>query len=152
MPKRQDYRITKILISANRILLGIIFIYASWDKILEPAAFAQAITNYQILLPELVSPAAEFLPWLELICGICLIINRWSAGSALIITVLIVLFMGAMAYNIYRGMDVSCGCFTLNNQAPQSMWLYLLRDAVFGAMGIGVLLCAQKKHSQTISV
>ena len=152
MPKRPDYRITKILISANRILLGIIFIYASWDKILEPAAFAQMISNYQILLSDLVPPAAIFLPWLEFICGICLIINRWSCGSALIITVLIVLFMGAMAYNIYRGMDVACGCFTLDNQAPQNMWLYLLRDAIFGAMSIGVLFWSQKNHTQTIAV
>ena len=152
MPTRSDYHITKILISANRILLGIIFIYASWDKVLEPAAFAQVIANYQILPAELVPPAAVFLPWLELISGICLIINRWSGGSALIITVLIVIFMGAIAYNIYRGIDVACGCFTLNNQAPQNMWLYLLRDAVFGAMSIGALCCAQKNHTLTVTV
>jgi uncharacterized membrane protein YphA (DoxX/SURF4 family) len=152
MPERTDHHITKVLISANRILLGIIFIYASWDKALEPASFAQVIANYQILPAELVSPAAVFLPWLELISGICLIINRWSGGSALIITVLIVIFMGAIAYNIYRGIDVACGCFTLNNQAPQNMWLYLLRDAVFGAMSIGALYCAQKNHTQSITV
>ena len=151
MTEQPQYRIPKIIVSANRILLGIIFIYASWDKILEPAAFAQVIANYQVLPVNLASPAAVFLPWLELICGICLIINRWSSGSALIVAALIVIFMGAIAYNIYRGMDVSCGCFTLDNQAPHNMWLYLLRDAIFLAMSIGVLYYAQKNHTQTIT-
>ena len=47
--------------------------------------------------------------------------------------------MGALAYNIFRGVDVNCGCFTLDEEAPGNMWLYLARDAVFLAMAIGVI-------------
>ena len=137
-------RISQSLWPINRIILGTIFVYASWDKVLDPAAFAQVIANYQILPSFIVSVAAAFLPWLELICGICLIINYWSSGSALIISFLIAIFIGAMGFNIYRGMDVACGCFTLDSQAPQNMWLYLMRDAVFLVMSIGALYYAHK--------
>jgi uncharacterized membrane protein YphA (DoxX/SURF4 family) len=139
MTERPTNRNANILISANRIILGFIFIYASWDKILEPAAFAQSIVNYQILPEVLIAPSAMFLPWLELVCGICLIINRWTGGSAMIVTALIVIFMAAMGYNIYRGMDVACGCFTLDQSVPTNMWLDLLRDVIFLIMGISAL-------------
>jgi uncharacterized membrane protein YphA (DoxX/SURF4 family) len=134
------YTLETLLFTAARLLLGGIFIWASWDKILDPAAFAQAIANYQIVPAWVGNLSALGLPWIELVCGICLIINRWTRGSALITAALIVVFMGALGYNIFRGMDVSCGCFTLDEQAPGNMWLYMVRDAVFLAMAV-VVMC-----------
>lgn len=127
-----------ILYTISRIVLGGVFVYASWDKILDPAAFAQMIINYQIVSSGMANLSALFLPWLELVCGICLIINRWPRGSAFIVASLMVVFMGALGYNVYRGMDVSCGCFTLTEEAPGSMWLYMLRDVLFLGMAVGI--------------
>ncbi|MGD8834872.1 MAG: MauE/DoxX family redox-associated membrane protein [Desulfobacteraceae bacterium] len=123
-----------------RIILGIIFVYSSWVKIIDPAAFARIITNYQIVSAGIGNFTALVLPWLELVCGLCLIINRWPRGSALIVTGLMVVFMTALGYNIYRGIDVSCGCFTLTEDAPGSMWLYMLRDTLLLGMAIGIVL------------
>jgi uncharacterized membrane protein YphA (DoxX/SURF4 family) len=147
MANRSMNRTAKILISANRIMLGLIFIFASWDKVLEPAAFAGVIANYQILPEGLAAPAAIFLPWLELTCGICLVADRWTGGSAVIVTALIVIFTAAIGFNIYRGMDVACGCFTLDQSAPADMWLYLLRDVIFLAMGVGTLQYAHARKT-----
>jgi uncharacterized membrane protein YphA (DoxX/SURF4 family) len=134
-PKSRD-----ILYTISRIVLGGVFVYASWDKILDPVAFAQMIINYQIVSSSTANLSAVFLPWLELVCGICLIINRWPRGSAFIAAGLMVVFMGALGYNIYRGLDVSCGCFTLTEEAPGNMWLYMLRDVLFLGMAIGIVL------------
>lgn len=123
-----------------RIVLGGVFIWACWDKILDPLAFSQAIANYQIVPPALGNLAALILPWIELVCGTCLILNRWTRGSALISALLLVVFMGALGYNIHRGMDINCGCFTLNEKAPGNMWLDLARDAVFLGTAI-VVIC-----------
>lgn len=139
MTNRSLNRTAKILISANRIILGLIFIFASWDKVLASAAFAEVVANYQLLPEVLVVPSAIFLPWLELTCGICLVANRWTGGSAIIVTVLILIFTAAIGFNIYRGMDIACGCFTLDQSAPAGMWLYLLRDVIFMAMGVSTL-------------
>lgn len=125
-----------------RVVLGGIFVYASWDKILDPAAFARIIDNYQILSASMGRLAALFLPWLELVCGICLVINRWTRGSAVIVAGLMVVFMGALGYNIYQGIDINCGCFTLTDKTPGSMWFYMLRDVAFLAMAIGVVIHA----------
>lgn len=148
MTNRAMTRTVKILISANRIILGLIFIFASWDKVLEPSAFSEVVANYQILPEVLVAPTAIFLPWLELTCGFCLVANRWTGGSAIIVTALIVIFTAAIGFNIYRGMDVACGCFTLDQSAPAGMWLYLLRDVIFLVMGVTTLRYAHVHNTQ----
>jgi uncharacterized membrane protein YphA (DoxX/SURF4 family) len=132
-----------------RILLGAVFVYASWGKILDPAAFAGIISNYQIVSAGTGRFTALFLPYLELVCGVCLIINRWSRGSALIVTGLMLVFIAALGYNIYRGIDVDCGCFTLNEGATGSMWVYLVRDILFLAMAFGTVLYRQPTRPST---
>jgi hypothetical protein len=42
-----------------RLLLGTVFLYASYDKTLHPQAFAQAVYNYQILSDMAVNPTRE---------------------------------------------------------------------------------------------
>ncbi len=72
----------RVFILAARLLLGGIFVFASIDKILHPAAFADAVYNYQILPDSLINLTAVFLPWLELILGGCLIAGVWLPGAA----------------------------------------------------------------------
>jgi len=135
----RNSKTSQIAYTLTRISLGIVLVYASWDKILDPAAFARIIANYQIISGSTGNLIALYLPWLELVCGACLIINRWPRGSALITAGMMVLFMAALGYNFYRGIDVNCGCFTLKENAPGSMWYYLARDALFLAMAIGIV-------------
>ena len=141
MPFLRSPKTGKAACALSRIVLGAVFAYASWDKILDPAGFAQAIANYQIVSASSGHLAAQFLPWLELVCGICLIFNRWAQGAALVVTGLMLIFMAALGYNIFRGVDVSCGCFTLAEEAPGSMWGYMVRDSLLLAMAVGVICC-----------
>lgn len=122
-----------------RLLLGAVFVAASWSKIMDPAGFAMIIANYQIVPSGAGQLTALFLPWLELVCGLCLLINRWVQGAAYVVAVLMVVFMGALGYNMVRGMDVTCGCFTLTDDAPASMWMYMIRDIILLIMTLGIL-------------
>ena len=58
------------LIVLVRILLGIIFIYASYDKILDPGKFARDIANYHLIPMGFENLIALIIPWLELFIGI----------------------------------------------------------------------------------
>lgn len=129
----------KILELVSRILLGAVFVYASLDKIVDPAAFAQAIANYQILPSSWVNVVALTLPWLELVSGICLIAGKLIRGSALLVTLMLVVFMGALGYSAYRGLDIACGCFSLNNEAAGRIYMDLMRDAALLAAALMVL-------------
>ena len=113
-----------------RIVLGRVFIYASLDKIKHPDLFAEAVYNYQ-LLPEIaVNLVAISLPWLELLSGILLVLGLWMEGSILILSGLMVVFIGALGINLARGLDVHCGCFITQSSDPITI-LTLFRDSLF---------------------
>jgi uncharacterized membrane protein YphA (DoxX/SURF4 family) len=116
-----------------RLILGAIFVYASVDKILHPESFAKAVYNYQILPHTLINATAVVLPWLELILGVFLITGLFREGSVALVTLLLLVFLGAMAFNLARGLDIDCGCFGSSGPgtAGVHMGWYVLRDALF---------------------
>jgi uncharacterized membrane protein YphA (DoxX/SURF4 family) len=134
--KRKILLLVGILV---RMVLGGVFIFASWSKIVHPAEFARMVANYQILPSTLINPTALFLPWLEMVCGICLLIGWITRGSAIIISGLLALFMAALGYSLYRGLDIQCGCFSLNSQQAVPLYFDIFRDMVLLAMAVWTL-------------
>ena len=123
-----------------RLFLGAVFLYASYDKVLNPEAFAKAVYNYQILPDVAVNLAAIMLPWLELLLGVCLVVGVWLPGATLISTGLMAVFIGALAFNLMRGLDIHCGCFSTEaTEGPADLWT-VLRDAGFLAVSVWLTL------------
>ncbi len=122
-----------VLALVARLILGAVFLYASIDKIIHPEEFAKAVYNYQILPDFLVNLTAIALPWLELILGLCLIIGMFREGSACVATVLMLVFLAAMIFNLARGLDIHCGCFSTSTEGTNDLpmaW-YVFRDGLF---------------------
>lgn len=118
-----------------RWVLGGIFVFASIDKILHPASFAQLIYNYQILPGALINLTALTLPWLELVLGLLLIFGRWLRPAVILTNLLLGAFFGALLFNLARGLDIHCGCFSTSTEGdPAQLW-YLVRDSSFLMMG-----------------
>jgi len=103
----------KYVVLAARLVLGAVFIYASLEKIQNPAGFAQVIYNYRMVPESLINVMAIVLPWLELICGALIIVGVFVKGSALLIGGMLAVFIVALSSAILNGLDISCGCFTL---------------------------------------
>jgi uncharacterized membrane protein YphA (DoxX/SURF4 family) len=120
-----------ILFHITRFFLGGVFIYASYDKILNPDAFAEAVFNYQVLPANLVNLTAIILPWLELIVGFCLVIGWWIPGAVVIVNVLMIIFFSALVFNLARGLDVYCGCFSTDPSETAATRWTLVRDTFF---------------------
>ena len=130
-----------MLTLSARFILGGVFVYASFDKILHPAAFAEAVYNYQILPDGLINLTAIVLPCLELVLGIFLIINFWMPGTVLMSNLLLMTFIGALLFNMARGLNINCGCFSTTAVESSMNVLTVLRDASFLAIS-GYLLYA----------
>jgi uncharacterized membrane protein YphA (DoxX/SURF4 family) len=123
-----------------RLLLGLVFVYASYDKILHPQAFALAVYNYQIMPDAAVNITALLLPWLELLLGLCLLFGLWLPGATVTSTGLLVVFLGALVFNQIRGLDIHCGCFSTEiTEGPAGPWT-VLRDLGFLAVSLYLLL------------
>jgi len=130
--------LTRTLFHLSRLFLGGIFVYASYDKILHPVPFAEIVYNYQILPDLLVNLAALFLPWIELLAGLCLILGVWLPGALLICNLLLLVFFSTLVFNLARGLDIDCGCFTTSigpSSGGHMLW-YLFRDGFFLAVAV----------------
>ena len=126
----------KYIAIAARIVLGAVFMYASFDKMANPEAFAKIIDNYHILPYQLVNALAIFLPWLELITGLLLITGKWVKGSLLLYNVMLVVFIIALSQALIRGLDISCGCFSVNPSSTSEVWLRIVEDIILLFVGI----------------
>jgi putative oxidoreductase len=93
------------------LIIGGIFIYAGVMKISDPAGFANDIDNYKILPWALTVRLAFYLPWLEILCGLAVILGLLYRGGLLILTMLVSIFIIASVIAKARGLDITCGCF-----------------------------------------
>jgi uncharacterized membrane protein YphA (DoxX/SURF4 family) len=106
-----------------RLLLGGLFVWASLDKIANPAAFARIVYQWQIGGPVASNLVAVTLPWVELTAGALLVAGVWKRASALVLALLLVVFLGAAGAVLARGIDVeNCGCTSVLHAETASSW------------------------------
>jgi len=127
-----------------QLALGAIFIIAALPKIADPPSFAHMIYNYRILPAGLINISSLVMPWVELLCGIALVLGVWRRPALAIVTILLVLFVAAISFNLLRGNAIDCGCFNVSlanrtiEQRLGDMQLDILRD--FGMLSMVVQL------------
>jgi len=94
------------------LVVGGVFIFSSYHKILDPPDFAKAIYNYCIVPDELLHLPAVYMPWFELVAGLAVAAGVGRRGGAFGLGVLSVIFIVALGFNIQRGHPTICGCFS----------------------------------------
>lgn len=104
-------RMPRWVLLSLRIIVSAIFIYAGITKATAPIRFATDIDNFHLLPWIMTVPLAFYLPWLEVACGVALLLLRLDRGALLTLVVLTAVFLGAVTSARVRGIDISCGCF-----------------------------------------
>lgn len=97
--------------TAARLLLGVVWIWASLPKLAHPLTFTQAVRAYDAT-PEWLSKGIGYgLPVLELCLGVALILGVTVRIAAAISAVLFVVFLVGVVEVAARGIKLTCGCF-----------------------------------------
>ena len=128
---------------AIRLVLGGVFVWAGAAKLVQIPSFVETVAAFDILPVDWVAPFALSVIWIELIAGGLLLLDIWPRSNAVVVLGLLVMFSAALGINMYRGNDVTCGCFGGDGEA--SLAWSLLRDVLL-AGGAAVLL-VRKKHT-----
>lgn len=123
-----------------RLGLALVFLYASWDKVWDPAAFAQSVAQYDVLPLWAVNSLSAFLAWLELWLGLFLLLGILTRAAALWACLLMALFTGLMIYAGLTGAGYDCGCFPGQAEGHAAGFEAALRDAVLLAGALWVLV------------
>ena len=105
------------VIIGARLVLGVVFVVAAARKIADPPAFAQAVSNYRILPVAAVHLVALWVPWIEMLTGLALVVGLWTRETAGLAGALLVVFVIGVGVNLARGRAIDCGCFGDGSEA-----------------------------------
>ena len=87
---------------------------------------------------------AFYLPWLEILCGLAVILGLLYRGGLLILTMLISIFIIASVIAKARGLDITCGCFG-HASKYLSFFGHLALDFVLLVVTAGLLVIENRK-------
>ncbi len=110
------------LVLLARLVLGALFLYASYDKLGGSQMFADSIENYRLVPRWMINPMAIVLPWVQFIAGVCLLLGVFAPGAGLVSACLYAVFVGALVSALLRGLNIDCGCFTLTGEGERIRW------------------------------
>ena len=127
--KKLNYR--PLLVLVARLALTGTFVMAALPKIKDPVAFSASVNAFQLVGPELSNWIALFLPWLELILGIGILLPQIRTSSGMLIAALLIVFIGLHASAWMRGLEISCGCFGTEFTGEPTNYPFLItRNAI----------------------
>lgn len=122
-----------IAILALRVIIGGVLVAAGALKVGHPSDLASTIAGFRILPQPLIGPMAIGLPYFELGLGIYLLVGLYTRLAAIIALLEFVIFAGAIASVVIRGIPIACGCFGQADTATAS-WLDVVRDVALAAL------------------
>jgi putative oxidoreductase len=123
------------LVFIASLAFGALFLWSGVAKVKDPVSFAEAIRHFRLVGDPVAPALAHFLPWLEIFAGIAVMWDRTRQAGALLLTLLLLGFTGAVVIAWVRGLDITCGCFggeeSMNYRVKVAQNLGLI---VWGAM------------------
>jgi putative oxidoreductase len=106
---------TDRLLVLARWMLGLAFVWAALSKLGDLPMFLIAAERYELPLPAVVvRTLAAALPWVELACGLLLLVGIGVRLALVAVVVLLLSFLGLIGQAWLRGLSISCGCFDLS--------------------------------------
>jgi uncharacterized membrane protein YphA (DoxX/SURF4 family) len=117
-----------------RLGLAAVWLVSGWLKMVDPNQTYLAVQAYDVLPPGLVSVVAAGLPFLELALGMLLLIGLGTRLTAVVASVVLLGFIGAVAQSWARGLTIDCGCFGGGGQVSAGETAYpqeIARDVGF---------------------
>lgn len=130
-----------------RALLGLVLIAASLGKLGDTNAFAAAIGNYKMSVPAVALTAATVIPWLEILCGLALLVGVFHKGASAIVIGMMIVFTSAIVAALIRGLDISCGCFSLDPESTKINWLKIVENSLYLVMAVYVYAARNSRHT-----
>ncbi len=124
---------------------------AGLSKIPDPASFLLTMRGFEIFPDMLERFFAVYIPWLELILGLCLVVGLLYRAAALLFALLISGFTLAILSVMARGIEIDCGCFGLLadylHLPDAANYKAVIRNLVFLAMALTVYFVRTTRFS-----
>jgi uncharacterized membrane protein YphA (DoxX/SURF4 family) len=147
----------RAIIWIGRLVLGGIFVYAGFSKLLMPnthlwpifvlrfsvsmniSSFAEQVESYKMISPAASEVVAHTLPFVEIVLGLLLLIGWRLRIWATTMTAIMVGFLAVVTRAYLLHMDINCGCFG----TPEKLTgMTVVRDGAFTALALVMTIFA----------
>lgn len=134
-----------------RLLTGLLFLFAGLAKIADPVRFLLTLRKFDLVPETVIRFTAVYIPWVELLLGLCMVAGLLYRTSALMLAFLNAAFTIAILSVILRGMEIDCGCFGLLADVlkipDQADFKAVIRNIIIIAMCLYVFFAAGTRLS-----
>jgi uncharacterized membrane protein YphA (DoxX/SURF4 family) len=157
MMQSSPFNFRRLVIWIGRLLLGGIFVYAGYAKLVYPnhnlwpyfmlrfsistnlSTFAFQVESYKVLGAEGASLVAHTLPFVEIVLGMLLLIGWKFRIWAAIVTAILAGFLTLVTRAYLLHMEINCGCFG----TPEPLTgMTVLRDSALVALAVVMTIFA----------
>lgn len=135
----RDIRDTKYFIVSStviRIILGTLFAVSGIAKLFDLYHFQLTVASFDILPLSIVPAFSYTLPFAEILVGVPLALGFKTKRATLGIMMLLGLFIAALAINLFKTWQGSCGCSEFGISEGRG-WQVIILDVIL------LLLCVQ---------
>jgi uncharacterized membrane protein YphA (DoxX/SURF4 family) len=131
-----------------RLGIGGVFIYAGFLKAMDPAKFTEDVAAYHLLSYHGAVITALYLPWLEMVCGVGLIVGWMRSGATALLLALTLVFITAILSARARGLDISCGCFGTISRSTEVAWMLIRNGLILAGLVVMTLISFSARWSR----
>ncbi len=103
--------ILDLISRTTRMFLGIVLFASAMLHLNNPYSFISDVGNYGLTGEPLSVFVAAILPFVQLVVGVALTFSFMQKGSMLLATAMFFVFAAVQGTAVWRGIDISCGCF-----------------------------------------
>jgi uncharacterized membrane protein len=137
LPKYASTRALNHLARFLCLATGVTFTVSGILKVLYSDEFATAVATYHFLPPPSGNLIVLLVAWVEVLCGLMLLLGLQTRVVGIILTVLLFAFVSTTALEISRGRIVDCGCFPMPGRSEKVGLTYFLRNISLSCLAFG---------------
>jgi uncharacterized membrane protein YphA (DoxX/SURF4 family) len=136
-----------------RVFLGAYFLYAGINKAIDPIDFLKAVRTYGALPespPYFLNATVIVLPWLEIVCGVGLVLGLLRRGAATTIALMLCVFTPAILVRAlgmmseqglsFFAVEFDCGCGT----GREIIWIKLIKNLGLLVLALWTILSTNR--------
>ena len=138
----------RLLVGVDTVLrlgLGAMFLVSAWSKIQDPRLFQTMVDNYRLLPACVTALFAATMPAAEVIVGAMFIFTKWTREAAFATGAMLAMFLVALSQALFRGLDISCGCFGDAEHGASVLLTALVRDILLAVPTAWLMVKGQRR-------
>lgn len=113
------------------LVFGLFFLVVSFNKILDPHSFAEAIFRGHLMPPALINIMALLFMSLEFVAAVAVVfMAKYRRAGLWILVSLLLIYTGCVSINLFRNLNTVCGCFGAGARASAISHWTLVRNLI----------------------